>query len=273
LLFTVFFISTNFLFRADLTADKRFSLSDISKDIASNNNNIIEEGEIAKAAGNVKIGGKNMLDNPIIKWAQDHYSQYVLKKNTFTDKQRATHTGGTGTKEPVAKFTKDIDLPDGSKGTIVYSGAEAQAMIAEAEAERKKKEAENALTNDQVPWGEEGEMYNIPSRSTNAIPVKKEQYKGYEFLIGTPRKWGLKEKKDPEAVFNLYDPEKKAFLFSYGGKTYAYTVNELPENTKQELYRLKVKTPSGIKTIEELITGKVITPTAEQPGTKPGILD
>ncbi len=51
LLFTVFFISTNFLFRADLTADKRFSLSDISKDIASNNNNIIEielylEGEL-----------------------------------------------------------------------------------------------------------------------------------------------------------------------------------------------------------------------------------
>ncbi|MBK6284280.1 MAG: gliding motility-associated ABC transporter permease subunit GldF [Draconibacterium sp.] len=51
LLFTVFFISTNFLFRADLTADKRFSLSDISKDVASNNNNIIEielylEGEL-----------------------------------------------------------------------------------------------------------------------------------------------------------------------------------------------------------------------------------
>ena len=51
LLFTVFFISSNFLFRADLTADKRFSLSDISKDIASNKNNIIEielylEGEL-----------------------------------------------------------------------------------------------------------------------------------------------------------------------------------------------------------------------------------
>jgi len=50
-LFAVFFISTNFLFRADLTADKRFSLSDISREIASNNNNIIEielylEGEL-----------------------------------------------------------------------------------------------------------------------------------------------------------------------------------------------------------------------------------
>jgi ABC-2 type transport system permease protein len=50
-LLAVFFISTNFLFRADLTADKRFSLSDVSKEIASNNNNIIEielylEGEL-----------------------------------------------------------------------------------------------------------------------------------------------------------------------------------------------------------------------------------
>jgi ABC-2 type transport system permease protein len=50
-LFAVFFVSTNFLFRADLTADKRFSLSDVSKEIASNNNNIIEiefflEGEL-----------------------------------------------------------------------------------------------------------------------------------------------------------------------------------------------------------------------------------
>jgi ABC-2 type transport system permease protein len=50
-LFAVFFISTNFLFRADLTADKRFSLSDVSKEIASKNNNIIEielflEGEL-----------------------------------------------------------------------------------------------------------------------------------------------------------------------------------------------------------------------------------
>lgn len=50
-LFAVFFISTNFLFRADLTADKRYSLSDVSKEIASNNNNIVEielylEGEL-----------------------------------------------------------------------------------------------------------------------------------------------------------------------------------------------------------------------------------
>ncbi len=50
-LLAVFFISTNFLFRADLTADKRFSLSDVSKEIASNSNNIIEielylEGEL-----------------------------------------------------------------------------------------------------------------------------------------------------------------------------------------------------------------------------------
>ncbi len=50
-LFAVFFISSNFLFRADLTADKRFSLSDVSKEIASKNNNIIEielylEGEL-----------------------------------------------------------------------------------------------------------------------------------------------------------------------------------------------------------------------------------
>jgi len=50
-LLAVFFISTNFLFRADLTADKRFSLSEVSKEIASNNNNIIEvelylEGEL-----------------------------------------------------------------------------------------------------------------------------------------------------------------------------------------------------------------------------------
>lgn len=34
-LLAVFFVSTNFLFRADLTADKRFSLSDVSKQIAS----------------------------------------------------------------------------------------------------------------------------------------------------------------------------------------------------------------------------------------------
>ncbi len=50
-LLAVFFISTNFLFRADLTADKRFSLSDVSKEIASQNSNIIEielflEGEL-----------------------------------------------------------------------------------------------------------------------------------------------------------------------------------------------------------------------------------
>jgi ABC-2 type transport system permease protein len=40
--FAVFFVSTNFLFRADLTADKRYSLSDISKDIVSDINEIIE---------------------------------------------------------------------------------------------------------------------------------------------------------------------------------------------------------------------------------------
>ena len=42
LLLTVFFVSTNFLFRADLTADKRYSLSDVSKEIASDINEIIE---------------------------------------------------------------------------------------------------------------------------------------------------------------------------------------------------------------------------------------
>jgi ABC-2 type transport system permease protein len=41
-LLTVFFVSTNFLFRADLTADKRYSLSDVSKEIASDINEIIE---------------------------------------------------------------------------------------------------------------------------------------------------------------------------------------------------------------------------------------
>ncbi|MDO8952770.1 MAG: gliding motility-associated ABC transporter substrate-binding protein GldG [Draconibacterium sp.] len=51
LLLAVFFVSTNFLFRADLTADKRFSLSDVSKEIASDINEIIEiefflEGEL-----------------------------------------------------------------------------------------------------------------------------------------------------------------------------------------------------------------------------------
>lgn len=34
-LFAVFFISSNFLFRADLTSDKRYSLADVSKEIAS----------------------------------------------------------------------------------------------------------------------------------------------------------------------------------------------------------------------------------------------
>ena len=41
-LFAVFFISSNFLFRIDLTADKRYSLSEVSKEIASKNNNITE---------------------------------------------------------------------------------------------------------------------------------------------------------------------------------------------------------------------------------------
>lgn len=41
-LFAVFFVSTNFLFRVDLTADKRFSLSDVSKEIAAEINNIID---------------------------------------------------------------------------------------------------------------------------------------------------------------------------------------------------------------------------------------
>ncbi len=50
-LFAIFFISSNFLFRADLTADKRYSLSEVSKQIASKNNSIIEielylEGEL-----------------------------------------------------------------------------------------------------------------------------------------------------------------------------------------------------------------------------------
>ncbi len=40
-LLAVFFVSTNFLFRADLTADKRFSLSGVSKDITSEINDII----------------------------------------------------------------------------------------------------------------------------------------------------------------------------------------------------------------------------------------
>lgn len=42
MLLTVFFVSTNFLFRVDLTADKRFSLADVSKEIASDINEIIE---------------------------------------------------------------------------------------------------------------------------------------------------------------------------------------------------------------------------------------
>ncbi len=41
-LFAVFFISTNFLFRADLTSDKRYSLSDVSKNIAAEINQIVE---------------------------------------------------------------------------------------------------------------------------------------------------------------------------------------------------------------------------------------
>jgi len=50
-LFAVFFVSTNFLYRADLTSDKRYSLSDVSKGIASDINEIIEiefflEGEL-----------------------------------------------------------------------------------------------------------------------------------------------------------------------------------------------------------------------------------
>ena len=48
---TIFFVSSNFLFRMDLTADKRFSLSDVSKEIASEMNNHIDiefflEGEL-----------------------------------------------------------------------------------------------------------------------------------------------------------------------------------------------------------------------------------
>jgi ABC-2 type transport system permease protein len=39
---TIFFVSSNFLFRMDLTADKRFSLSDVSKEIAAEINNIID---------------------------------------------------------------------------------------------------------------------------------------------------------------------------------------------------------------------------------------
>jgi len=50
-LLAVFFVSTNFLFRADLTADKRFSLSDVSKQIASDIKEPVEiefflEGEL-----------------------------------------------------------------------------------------------------------------------------------------------------------------------------------------------------------------------------------
>ena len=50
-LLAIFFISSNFLFRIDLTADKRYSLSEVSKEIASKNNNNIEielflEGEL-----------------------------------------------------------------------------------------------------------------------------------------------------------------------------------------------------------------------------------
>lgn len=41
-LLTIFFISSNFLWRADLTADKRFSLSEVSKEIISENEKIIE---------------------------------------------------------------------------------------------------------------------------------------------------------------------------------------------------------------------------------------
>lgn len=41
-LVAVFFISNNFLLRADLTSDKRFSLSDVSKEITSEINEIIE---------------------------------------------------------------------------------------------------------------------------------------------------------------------------------------------------------------------------------------
>ncbi len=39
---SVFFISTNFLYRIDLTSDKRYSLSEVSKDIISNSSEIIE---------------------------------------------------------------------------------------------------------------------------------------------------------------------------------------------------------------------------------------
>jgi ABC-2 type transport system permease protein len=50
-LLAVFFVSTNFLYRADLTSDKRYSLSDVSKEIASDIYGIIEiefflEGEL-----------------------------------------------------------------------------------------------------------------------------------------------------------------------------------------------------------------------------------
>ncbi len=51
ILFIVFFVSTNFLFRADLTSDKRYSLSLVSKDIASEIDRPVEielflEGEL-----------------------------------------------------------------------------------------------------------------------------------------------------------------------------------------------------------------------------------
>lgn len=41
-LFAIFFVSNNFLFRADLTADKRFSLSVVSKEIAAEMNDIVD---------------------------------------------------------------------------------------------------------------------------------------------------------------------------------------------------------------------------------------
>jgi ABC-2 type transport system permease protein len=49
--FVLFFVSNNFLFRADLTADKRYSLSDVSKEIVAETNQLIEiefflEGEL-----------------------------------------------------------------------------------------------------------------------------------------------------------------------------------------------------------------------------------
>jgi hypothetical protein len=97
------------------------------KDYDKDNNGIISDQEINSAAGNVRIGGQNMLDNPIVKWAQEYYLPDVLKTETTVSQRRTPKyaSGGTKTnmfniKEPLLER---VNVPLGSTVYPKYYGA------------------------------------------------------------------------------------------------------------------------------------------------------